>query len=293
MSEPPATPYGPPHNSPTPPQQPGQPGQPQQPGGWPPPQQQQGFPPAQQGFPPAQPGFPPAQQGFPPAQPGFPPAQPGFPPAQPGQPYGDPYLPGGPPPGKKSNVGKIVLIVLAVVLVLCLGGVAITWFAVKDDLGDVVDATKTRVVAPATLAGRPKLTDPQLQSAADDLVTEMKSLVQNETSTIGAFYGDPTKQDLVMVAALSGLMTDPKKELDEAVNGLSTQLSVTNMAVAEAGPLGGDARCGDGKAAGNLPLGVCVWADRGSLGMVVIYFKTAEQVEAEFATIRGQVEQRS
>ncbi|MET7672208.1 hypothetical protein [Micromonospora luteifusca] len=261
MSQPPANPYGPPHDSPTPPQQPGQPGQPQQPqpqpGGWPQPQQQ------------------------------------GFPPAQPGQPYGDPYLPGGPPPAKKSNVGKIVLIVLAVVLVLCLGGVAITWFAVKDDVGDVVDATKTRVVAPATLAGRPKLTDPQLQSAADDLVTQMKSEVQNETSTIGAFYGDPIKRDLVMVAAVSGLMTDPKKELEDAVNGLSTELSVTNMAVAEAGPLGGDARCGDGKAAGDVPLGVCVWVDRGSLGMVVIYFKTAEQVEAEFATIRGQVEQRS
>ncbi|GGO26271.1 hypothetical protein [Micromonospora parathelypteridis] len=268
MSQPPATPYGPPHDSSIPPQQPGQPGQPPQPG-----QPQQ----------PGQPGQPQQPGGWPPPQ------QQGFPPAQPGQ----PYLPGGPPPAKKSNVGKIVLIVLAVVLVLCLGGVAITWFAVKDDVGDVVDATKTRVVAPETLAGRPKLTDPQLQAAADDLVTQMKSEVQNETSTIGAFYGDPTKQDLVMIAAVSGLMTDPKKELEDAVTGLSTELSVTNMAVVEAGPLGGDARCGDGKAAGDVPLGICVWSDRGSLGMVVIYFKTAEQVKAEFATIRGQVEQRS
>ncbi|WP_433130860.1 hypothetical protein ACQPWW_08690 [Micromonospora sp. CA-240977] len=267
MSQPPATPYGPPHDSPNPPQQPGQPqypgqpqqpDQPQQPGGWPPPQQQQGFPPA-----------------------------------QPGQPYGEPYLPAGPPPAKKSNVGKIVLIVLAVVLVLCLGGAAITWFAVKDDVGDVVDATKTRVVAPATLAGRPKVTDPQLQTAADDLVSQMKAEVQNETSAVGAFYGDPTKQDLIMIAAASGLMTDPKKELDDAVNGLSTELTVTNVATVGAGPLGGDAKCGDGKAAGNIPLGICVWADRGSLGMVVIYFKTAKQVEAEFVTIRGQVEQRS
>ncbi|MGW2622294.1 hypothetical protein [Micromonospora taraxaci] len=262
MSQPPASPYGPPHDSPNPPQQPGHPGQQQQPGqpqpgGWPPPQQQ------------------------------------GFPPAQPGQPYGDPHQFAGPPPAKKkSNVGKIVLIVLAVLLVVCLGGAAAIWFTVKDDVGDVVDATKTRLVAPATLAGRPKITEPELQAAADQMVTEMKADVQNETSTVGAFYGDPAKQDLVMVVGASGLMTDPKKELDDAISGLSTELTLTNLAAVDPGPLGGDAKCGDGKAE-SVPLGVCVWADRGSLGMVVIYFKTAEQTKAEFVTIRGQVEQRS
>ncbi|MEO3774261.1 hypothetical protein [Micromonospora sp. B9E7] len=256
MSQPPASPYGPPHDSPTPPQQPGQSGQPQQPGGWPPPQQQ------------------------------------GFPPAQPGQPYGDPSQFAGPPPAKKSNVGKIILIVLAVLLVVCLGGVAAVWFTVKDDVGDVVDATKTRLVAPATLAGRPKVTEPELQAAADQMVTEMKSMVQNETSTVGAFYGDPAKQDLVMIAGASGLLADPKKELDDAISGLSTELTVTNLAAVDPGPLGGEAKCGDGKAE-SVPLGVCVWADRGSLGMVVMYFKTADQTKAEFVTIRGQVQQRS
>jgi hypothetical protein len=255
MSQPPASPYGPPHDPSQPPQQPGQPGQ-QQPGGWPPPQQQ------------------------------------GFPPAQPGQPYGDPHQFAGPPPAKKSNVGKIVLIVLAVLLVCCLGGAAAVWFTVKDDVGDVVDATKTRLVAPATLAGRPKITEPELQAAADQMVTEMKAEVQNETSTVGAFYGDPAKQDLVMIVGASGLLNDPKKELDDAINGLSTELTLTNLATVDPGPLGGDAKCGDGKAE-SVPLGVCVWADRGSLGMVVIYFKTAEQTKAEFVTIRGQVEQRS
>ncbi|MEV4119550.1 hypothetical protein [Micromonospora sp. NPDC049645] len=267
MSQPPANPYGPPHDSPHQPQQPGQ-----QPGGWPPPQQQQGQP--------QQPG------GFPPAQPG------GFPPAQPGFPYGDPNLAGGPPPAKKSNVGKIVLIVLAVVLVLCLGGVAITWFVVKDDVSAVVDASRTRVVAPATLAGRPKLTDPELQNAADQAVTGMKSKAQNETSTVAAFYGDPTKQDLVMITGVSGLLTDLTKALDDYVTGLATELTVGDMATVDAGPLGGEARCGDGKAQ-SVPLGICVWADRGSLGMVVMYFKSADQAKAEFTTIRGQVEQQS
>ena len=240
---------------------PQQPGQPQQPGGWP---QQQGFPPA----------------------------QPGQPYAQPGQPYGDPNLLGGPQPAKKSNVGKIVLIVLAVVLVLCLGGAAIAWFAVKDEVGDVVDASKTRVTAPATLAGRAKNTDPQLQSAADAMVAEMKSTAKNETSAVGAFYGDPAKQDLIMIAAASGVMADPKKELTDAETGMGADLGLTGMADVDPGPLGGNARCGEGKAEG-VPLGVCVWADRGSVGAVVMYFKTADELKAEFVTIRGQIEQRS
>ncbi|RZT77048.1 hypothetical protein EV382_0181 [Micromonospora violae] len=309
MSQPPANPYGPPHDSPNQPQQPGgwpppQPqGQPQQPGGWPPPQGQpqqpagfppppQGFPPAQPGVPPAQPGYPAAPQGYPAAPQGFPAAQPGFPSAQPGQPYGDPGLVGGPPPAKKSNVGKIILIVLAVVLVLCLGGAAITWLVVKDDVGSVVDASKTRVVAPATLAGRPKLTEPQLQRAADQAASGMKGAARTQTSTVAAFYGDPAKQDLVMITGVSALLADPKKALDDYVQGLDEQLTVSGMTAIDAGPLGGEARCGNGKVE-TVPLGICVWADRGSLGMVVMYFKTADQAKAEFAAIRGQVEQQS
>ncbi|MFI2667202.1 hypothetical protein [Micromonospora carbonacea] len=218
------------------------------------------------------------------------PQQPGGYPPPAGQPYGAPSA--APLPPKKSKAGKIVLIVLAVVLVLCLGGAAITWFAVKDEVGDVVDATKTRVTAPATLAGRKQVTDPELTKLSDELVADMKSTVQNETSTAGAFYGDAAKQDLVMIAAASGVLADPKKELDDAIAGLKTQLTVQEMTATEPGPLGGEARCGDGKTAG-MPLGVCVWADRGSLGMIVVFFKSAKQAEAEFVTMRGQIEQRS
>lgn len=219
------------------------------------------------------------------------PQQGGYPPA--GQPYGDPAsAPLPPTPPKKSKAGKIVLIVLAVVLVLCCGGGAIAWFAVKDEVKDAVEATNTRVTAPATLAGRPKITEPQLQAAVDSMMAEMKSTVQNETSTAGGFYGDMTKQDLVMIAAASGLVADPKKELDDAVSSAGTQLAVSNVATVDPGPLGGEARCGDGKTQG-MKLGVCVWADKGSVGMIVMYFKTAEQVKAEFVTMRGQIEQRS
>ncbi|WP_229401260.1 YppG family protein [Micromonospora okii] len=213
----------------------------------------------------------------------------GYPPV--GAPYGDPVA--APPPApKKSKAGKIVLIVLAVVLVLCCGGGAIAWFAVKDDVTDAVEATKTRVTAPATLAGRPKVTEPQLQAAVDTMIAQMKSTVQNETSTAGGFYGDLQKQDLVMIAAASGLLADPTKELDDAISELGKEMPLSNVATVDAGPLGGEARCGDGKSEG-MKLGVCLWADKGSVGMIVMYFKTAAQAKAEFVTMRGQIEQRS
>ncbi|MFC8848356.1 MULTISPECIES: hypothetical protein [unclassified Micromonospora] len=210
-----------------------------------------------------------------------------------GQQYADQqYAAPLPPAPKKSKTGKVVLIVLAVVLVLCLGGTAITWFAVKDEVGDVVDATNTRVVAPATLAGRKRITDPELTKLSDEMVADMKATVENETSTVGAFYGNVAKQDIVMIIAASGVLADPTKELDDAAAGLKTELGVKEMTAAEPGPLGGEARCGDGKTEG-MPLGVCVWADRGSVGVIVVFFESAKQAKAELVTMRSQIEQRS
>ncbi|XTZ16386.1 hypothetical protein ACQSSU_03005 [Micromonospora echinospora] len=210
-----------------------------------------------------------------------------------GQPYGaDPVAAGFAPPPKKSGVGKVLLIVLAVVLVLCVGGGIAIWATVKDDVGEVVEATKTRVVAPETLNGRPKVTEPALVAASEQMAAEIKKDVPEATSQVGGFYGDPQKNDLVMIVGVSGVMADPQKEMNDAISAISGQLGTTNMAAVEPGPLGGDAKCGDGSSEG-VKLGICVWADRGSLGMVVIYFKTGKEAEAEFGTIRAAVEQRN
>ncbi|MFF5215008.1 hypothetical protein [Micromonospora sp. NPDC000442] len=247
-------------------------------------------------------------QPVPPQQPGqlapgtYPP--PGaYPP--PGQPYPTgPGLPGpglaasGPvdpgqagPPKKKFRVWMIVLIVLAVLLVLCGGGGTAIWFAVKDDVSEAVDASRTRMVAPATVAGRPKLTEPELQQAADEMLSEIRSTVSNETSAVAAFYGSPTGENLVMIAGASGLMSDPKQELDAAVQSLTAGIALRNMTSIDAGPLGGEASCGDGQTEG-VPLGVCAWADRGSVGLIVLFFSSRADAQAEFVTIRGQIQQR-
>jgi hypothetical protein len=212
-------------------------------------------------------------------------------PSEQGQPG---YPPSGtvPPPPKKSKAGKIILIVLAVVLVLCGGGVAIAYFAVKDEVTGAVAAAQTRLVTPDTLAGRPRNNDPALQTLADTMVTTMKGSQPGATSTIGAFYGDPGKRDLLMIAGASALVTDPAKELDVAITDLGEgDLKITNVASVEPGPLGGVAKCGDVNAEG-VPLGVCVWADHGSVGVIALYFKTGAQAQAEFVQIRGEVEKR-
>ncbi|MBQ1042138.1 MULTISPECIES: hypothetical protein [unclassified Micromonospora] len=270
MSQPPSSPY--PGNYP-PPQH--------QPGGYQPPQQPQyggGYPQA-----PQQPQYgsdypQPAQQQYG-----------GDYPQAPQQQYGNQF--GAPVPPKKSGVGKILLIVLAVVLVLCVGGGIVTWIATKDTVGEVVTATKTRVVEPQTLGGRPKVTDPQLQSAATQMKASLSKDVPEATSTAGAFYGDPAKKDLVMIVAVSGVMADPKKELDDATTAVTPDLATKDFKTVDPGPLGGDAKCSDGKAGGEQ-VAVCIWADRGSLGMVVVYFKSAAELQKEFVSMRGEIEKQ-
>jgi hypothetical protein len=256
-----------------------------------------------------QPGeqYPPAPGPYPPGY-GQPADQtpPGYAPSQ-GASYGGAYTTPPPQPSmgyptpvaappKKSKAGKIILIVLAAVLVLCGGGVAVAIFAFKDSVSDVVAATETakqtRLVTPDTLAGRARNTAPDLQSVAENMVASMKQSQAGTTSTVAAFYGDPAKRDLLMVAGASAPIADPGKELGDAIKGLENSLQVTNMASIEPGPLGGVAKCGDADA-GGVKLGVCVWADNGSLGVIGLSFKNGAQAEAEFQKIRGEVEQRS
>ena len=96
-----------------------------------------------------------------------------------------------------------------------------------------------------------------------------------------------------MISAVSGLNPDPAKSLDDGIRDLGTSgVEVGEMKTVDAGPLGGQAKCGDAKAA-EVPLGLCVWSDQGSVGVIGMYFKTGAQAQAEFVTMRGQIEQRS
>lgn len=182
-----------------------------------------------------------------------------------------------------------LLALLAILLVLAVGaGTA----AVILRVGPLDDAAPTRLAAPDTLAGRPKITDGELQALADELVTTIRRNVPEATDTVGAFYGNPAKKDMIMLAGASGRVSDPAGQLDRALREMAAGgLAVRAAADADPGPLGGVARCGDATADG-VPMGVCAWSDRGSLVLVVVYFTDGRRATAELAGIRAAVERR-
>jgi hypothetical protein len=315
MSQPPYQPY---------PQepQPGQPGQPgyqqpgyQQPGYQQPGYQQPGYPPSSApggaGYPPPgtnaypQPGdgsYPPANQGFggpPPANQGFggpPPANQGFggpPPANQGfggpPPAGVGY--GSAPPPKKRSVGKIIALVLVAVVVLCAGGIGTIYYFNRDKVKDVVEASKIRVVEPDKLGTRPKTTDANLNGSLDETLKQVKTDPQ-VTGTAGAIYGNPAKLDIVMLIAASSIGGSAQDRYDVMIKGIGGGFAITGLKDVDPGPLGGIAKCGDGTVS-SVPLGICMWADSGSFAMLMLFNKKGADLQKNFVSYRGQIEQKS
>lgn len=206
-----------------------------------------------------------------------------------------PYAPGyppGPPAPKKSNGGRIVaLVVGGLVLLLVIGG-AVIYFTVGDKISDVAASTQTRLVMPDQLGGRARNNQPEFVEPTARLVSMLEEGQPAASSTIGGFYGTAEKQDLAMVAGTSGVDLDSADTLDEVIKGMNQTLPLTGLKPVEPGPLGGQAQCGSAKASG-ISIGVCLWTDAGSTGMILLYFRTADQAASEFATIRSAVEQRS
>jgi hypothetical protein len=234
---------------------------------------------------PGQPGYAPSSapgsQGYPP------PANQGFggpPPA--GQGFGD----APPPPKKKRSVWKIVLLVIALVVVLCAGGIGTVVYVNRDKVKDVVDASKIKVVEPATLGSRPKTSVPELDRGLQTDITSMKK-DPTVTGTVGAIYGKGKTLDVIMVEAASSVGGSAEQRFD-ALNKNIAGFGITDLKNVDAGPLKGIAKCGNGKA-NSIPLGVCLWTDSGSFGLIVQFKKTAAELQKNFVSYRGQIEQKS
>jgi len=282
------------------PGQPGYPGQPYQ--GQPNPDVPSSVPP--------QPGYP-AQPAYV-QQPSYPqPDYAGYP--QPGYPQAGPPLQGYPPaPKKKSKALPITMVSIALVLVVCVGGSTAIYLAGRNTAEGLVDvysseaptpratdrteptedATTITIAEPKTLSGRPKVTDPTFATTADQLEKSL-ALLPGASQTVGAVYGTPSKQDLVLVVAAKSFVADPKTELENAFSGSNVDsLKLTGITSIPAGPLGGVAKCAKGKGGGS-PLSMCAWADEGSSGWVIWYFTSLSKAKAEFIKVRSQVEKKS
>ena len=259
-------------------------------------------------------GSPPGQAGY--GQPGGPHA--GFPPAPDGQTaYGVPGFgpqagfPPPQPPKKKSLTMPIVLIAAAVVLVLCVGGSIVIFMAAnsaKDKINETLagdeasPATSARpkaqtkaatiqILAPKTLGGRPRNTDKGFAALAEQVRSGMK-MTPGATGTVGAIYGTVAKQNIVILGATRAPIANPGLAMDQAFGTGGIGSKITNISAASTGKLGGAAKCGSTEASG-IDVAVCSWADSGSIGMIMWYFKTVTKAKAEFPALRAQVEKKS
>src|SRR5690349_2492725 len=253
---------------------------------------------------PPQPGYPAYLQ-----QPAYPqPDYAGYP--QPGTP------PGYPPAPKKSRALPIALVSVALVLVLCVGGGTAIYLAGRNTVEKLTDTASSAAPIPTTgdpttaptasptptvtititepkkLSGRPKVTDAAFADMAEQLKKTL-ALLPGATQAVGAVYGRPAKQDLVLVIAAKAYVANPKKELASAFTGANANdLKLTGITSVPPGPLGGVAKCAEGKA-GGAPLSMCAWADEGSTGMLIWYFTSQRKAEAEFVKARAQIEKKS
>ncbi|MEV7623064.1 hypothetical protein [Actinoplanes sp. NPDC089786] len=296
--------------------QPGQPYPGQPASGQPYPGQPQPQYPPTQPYQPAQPypGPPPQQQGGYPPLPDYGPPPPDY-----GQ---QQYAPPGypvmtPAPKKKSRAVPITLVSIAVFLVLCVGGTTAIVLVARNTAGTVDEAVdnytppplpsvepldppptteppaKTiSIVEPRTLGGRPKLTDDQFKDVAEQLKSDLAD-IPNARNTVGALYGTVAKQNIVVIAGVEADVDNPSQELNGTFLGAGVGgLKVTGITSVAAGPLGGVAKCGKADASG-VDMVLCGWADEGSVGWIIWYFKSITTAKKEFVKLRGEIEKSS
>jgi hypothetical protein len=241
----------------------------------------------------------------------------GQPQPQYGQPqYGPPGFPPPLPPQKSKT--PIVLGIVALVLVLCVGGVTSLYLIGKNasDADDASGITATgrpttestptsettkqadppkstvKIAEPVRLGGHPKLTDPEFAELTEELQKEFASDYSTGNS-FSAFYGDIDAEQLLAVFAWEADVPNAKTALAGNFVGMGVGgIKISNLADVSTGQLGGYAKCGDGKAEGS-DVAVCGWADEGSMGMIMYFQKKAKQVRGEFPRMRAQIETKS
>lgn len=264
-----------------------------------------------------------------PPQPGYPPAgYPGAGYADPQQMAGQQYppspyapYPGFPqppvPPAKpKSRTLPIVLTSIAIFLVLCLGGGTAVVLVLRnqDDKVTAADATPeptdtadptdepspdpttpaaspVQIIQPKTLGGRPKVDSKELKSYVDLLKTMMSSY-PSASHSVSGMYGRIGTRNLMVMAAAEADVVLPETTVDALLASGGSSTRVTGITDVSTGSLGGYAKCGNSTSAGQK-LAICVWADDGSLGLVVWYFKSSASVKSEFPKVRAEIEKKA
>jgi hypothetical protein len=199
-----------------------------------------------------------------------------------------------PPPPPKVTPFGIVLRVLAVVALVCGCGAIGVGLVFRQQIGGAVNAVQTTVVTPPTLLGRQQVNTAQTQQDIEETIAFLRKTWPNVSSTAGAYYVSPGKADVVRVVAAAMLI--PRGDEEPIVKAFvegdgHSGVQRTDLTPIAAGPLGGTAECGTVHLEHGTD-GLCVWVDSGSIGMITLAGKTANEAAGEYVPIRALVEHR-
>jgi hypothetical protein len=197
------------------------------------------------------------------------------------------------PSKKQPNVLKIVLVAIAAVVVVCLVGIVGALLIGRSTVDNVKETTaKVSIVEPQTLGGRAQLTGAQF-TAMTDVMEQGLTNYKDATNSFSAFYGTVESQDIVVALGVERPVFAPEAAVTGAINGLVIGgLQIDGVASVDPGPMGGAAKCGNANA-GGTEIAICSWADEGSVGILMWYFSTADQVIAEFTELRAEIETKT
>jgi hypothetical protein len=190
-----------------------------------------------------------------------------------------------PPPARRVSPLRVVLASVLLGLVLCAGGGLLLALPVLDQYPAAVST-------PAELVGMHQLTDPRLNQIGTEMLGGLRSDA-GLTATVGAFYlptGAPATK-AVFVAGGTGLNLD----LTGPAHRMFTRMrrdgaTVTGEAPVDPGPMGGSARCASATSRDlPVPVGVCIWIDYGSFGVVLAFDRTVADTANLMVLVRPEV----
>ena len=184
---------------------------------------------------------------------------------------------------KRHRKWPWVLLTMALLCGGCCGG-AFLW---SKSIYDQYPAT---AVTDAAVAGLTSVED----ASADKIVDRLRGTIDTEQIDEARFsvvYRD-TSRRRVTVFGTTRLVSDPKKAIDASMTQLTGQLQLTDVHKVDAGPLGGQERCGSGRLDGRS-VAVCAWADHGSMGVGLFAGRSVEGSAPTLQEIRAAIIQRN
>jgi hypothetical protein len=151
------------------------------------------------------------------------------------------------------------------------------------------DQYPASVSLPAEAAGLVRVDDEATRRLTADLERRVNAEYQLTNEVFAAVYTEPeTDGENVTLLGAARFVLDPGKDLTSALGKLS-ELTVTGVRSADAGPLGGELRCGTGD--GDTV--VCGWADHGSIGVATFPGRSTQESEQLLRGLRAAAVTRS